>query len=44
MQAIKLLVAFLWVGLPLGWGVFQSVKKSMPLIKGEPSAPAGKAG
>lgn len=40
MQTVKLIVAFLWVGIPLSWGVFQSVKKSMPLIKGEPSAPS----
>lgn len=38
MQSIKLIVAFLWVGLPLGWGVYQSVKKSMPLIRGESAA------
>lgn len=38
MQTAKLAIALLWVGIPLGWGVFQSVKKSMPLIKGEPSA------
>lgn len=40
MQTVKLLIAFLWVGIPLGWGVVQSVKKSMPLIKGEPSGAA----
>jgi hypothetical protein len=40
----KLIIAWLWISIPLGWGVYQSVKKSMPLFNGEskPAAPAGK--
>lgn len=40
MQKVKLLVAFLWVGVPLTWGVYQSVKKSLPLFGVEPAAAA----
>lgn len=32
MKLLKLTVAWLWVGLPLGWGLYQSVKKSLPLF------------
>jgi hypothetical protein len=34
MKAILLLIAWTWVTLPLGWGVYQSVKKSQPLFGG----------
>lgn len=34
MKAILLLLAWTWVTLPLGWGVYQSVKKSQPLFSG----------
>jgi hypothetical protein len=34
MKAILLLIAWTWVTLPLGWGVYQSVKKSQPLFSG----------
>lgn len=34
MKAILLLIAWTWVALPLGWGVYQSVKKSQPLFRG----------
>lgn len=34
MKAIRLLLVWLWVALPLGWGVLQSVRKAMPLIAG----------
>lgn len=37
MKSLKLLIAWLWVILPLGWGVAQSVRKAMPLF----SKPAG---
>jgi len=33
-MTIKLIVAWLWVGLALGWGVVQSVYQSMPLFTG----------
>ena len=39
MKALSLLIAWTWVVLPLGWGVYQSVKKSAPLFGGE-SKPA----
>ena len=29
---IKLIIAWLWISIPLGWGVYQSVKKSLPLF------------
>jgi hypothetical protein len=32
MNALKLAIAWTWIALPLGWGVFQSVQKSMPLF------------
>ena len=32
MKAITLLIAWTWIIVPLGWGVFQSVKKSQPLF------------
>jgi hypothetical protein len=42
---MKLMLTWLVVALPLGWGVTQSVKKAMPLLQagavvsGTPSAP-----
>jgi hypothetical protein len=42
---MKLMLTWLVVALPLGWGVTQSVKKAMPLLQAEavvsgtPSAP-----
>jgi len=32
MNALKLLIAWTWIALPLGWGVYQSVQKSLPLF------------
>jgi hypothetical protein len=32
MKHIKLVIAWTWVALPLGWGVYQSVQKSLPLL------------
>jgi hypothetical protein len=34
MQSIRLLIAWIWVAVPLGWGVYQSVNKSLPLFGG----------
>lgn len=34
MRSLVLAVAWLWVAVPLGWGVFQSVQKSLPLFQG----------
>lgn len=33
MKSIKLIIAWTWVALPLGWGVYQSVQKSQPLFQ-----------
>jgi len=33
MKIPLLAVAWLWVVVPLGWGVFQSVQKSLPLFE-----------
>jgi hypothetical protein len=32
MKAVTLLIAWTWIVVPLGWGVYQSVKKSQPLF------------
>lgn len=32
MKTISLLIAWTWITLPLGWGVYQSVNKSLPLF------------
>jgi hypothetical protein len=42
MNSIKLTIAWMWIALPLGWGVYQSVQKSLPLFGMEASAPAKK--
>jgi hypothetical protein len=34
MSNIRLLIAWIWVTVPLGWGVYQSVNKSLPLFGG----------
>jgi hypothetical protein len=31
-QRLRLLASWLWVGLPLGWGVWQTIMKSLPLF------------
>jgi hypothetical protein len=36
----KLIIVWLWVGIPLGWGVYQSLKKSAPLFTDRPSPTA----
>jgi len=38
MQNTRLIIAWIWVTIPLGWGVYQSVNKSMPLLGGAPKA------
>lgn len=40
MKRITLIIAWAWVALPLSWGVYQSVQKSLPLFSGqaEPAA------
>jgi hypothetical protein len=42
---VKVMICWLLVALPLGWGVTQSVKKALPLFSpGAPSADTPKAG
>ncbi|MFM7604471.1 MAG: hypothetical protein ACKO8Z_04645 [Prosthecobacter sp.] len=38
MKNMRLVIAWIWVTIPLGWGVYQSVNKSMPLFGGAPKA------
>jgi hypothetical protein len=42
MKTIALAIAWILIAMPLGWGVYQSVQKSMPLFQGqsEPVAPS----
>ena len=45
MNAVKLIIVWLWVTIPLGWGVMKSVQKSATLFsaaKPEAAVPAGK--
>ncbi|MGE0606582.1 MAG: hypothetical protein AB7O62_05590 [Pirellulales bacterium] len=35
MKTIKLVIAWTSIALPLCWGVYQSVRKSMPLFMGQ---------
>ena len=39
MKTIALAIAWIWIAVPLGWGVYQSVQKSLPLFSG-PAEPA----
>ena len=32
MKVILLLIAWTWITVPLGWGVYHSVQKSLPLF------------
>jgi hypothetical protein len=32
-ELLRLLVAWIWIAVPLGWGVYQSVQKSLPLFQ-----------
>ena len=36
MKKLVLVVAWLWVAVPLGWGIYQSVQKSLPLFEVKP--------
>lgn len=38
MRHLRLFIAWIWIAVPLGWGVYQSVQKSLPLF--EAVAPA----
>ena len=40
MKIIALVIAWSLIAVPLGWGVYQSVQKSMPLFQAQ-SDPAG---
>jgi len=41
MKTIALVIAWMLIAVPLGWGVYQSVQKSRPLFQGpaEPATP-----
>jgi hypothetical protein len=45
MKTIALAIAWMLIAVPLGWGVYQSVQKSMPLFQGqsEPAVPSRQA-
>lgn len=32
MRRLVLMVAWLWITIPLAWGVYQSIEKSLPLF------------
>lgn len=40
MKALILVSVWAWIAVPLGWGVYQSVQKSMPLFTGHIPAAA----
>ena len=33
MKTIALAIAWIWIAMPLCWGVYQSVQKSLPLFQ-----------
>lgn len=33
MKRLRFALAWIWIALPLGWGVYQSVQKSLPLFR-----------
>jgi hypothetical protein len=39
MRRLRILVAWLWVAIPLAWGVYNSALNSLPLFR-RPSQPA----
>jgi hypothetical protein len=45
MKTIALAIAWMLIAVPLGWGIYQSVQKSMPLFHGqsEPAVPSRQA-
>ena len=40
MKTITLVIAWIWIFVPLGWGVYHSVQKSMPLFSVSPKPAA----
>jgi hypothetical protein len=40
MKTIALAIAWMLIAVPLGWGIYQSVQKSMPLFHGQPGPAA----
>lgn len=36
MKCMKVALAWIWVAVPLTWGVWHSVRKSMPLFQSQP--------
>ena len=40
MNNLRIFIAWIWVAVPLGWGVYQSVNKSLPLYGGAVQPPA----
>lgn len=40
MKNIGLIIAWTWIAVPLSWGVYQSVQKSMPLFETQLPLPA----
>jgi hypothetical protein len=32
MKTLRLVLAWAWISLPLGWGVYQTILKSLPLF------------
>jgi hypothetical protein len=39
MKKLTLILAWTWITLPLGWGVYKSVQKSLPLFSGSAAKP-----
>jgi hypothetical protein len=35
MKKLTLILAWTWITIPLGWGVYQSIQKSLPLFATE---------
>jgi hypothetical protein len=35
MKKLTLFIAWTWIAVPLGWGIYQSVQKSMPLFNAQ---------
>ncbi len=40
MKTIRVLVAWMLVAIPLGWGVTRSIQKALPLFKTTASSPS----
>lgn len=39
MKTIALVIAWTWIAVPLGWGVYQSVQKAKPLFSANAEPP-----